>query len=165
MKFSFCPKSARNYWASAPPGHPIIHLNSNEFNMAAVSVKRSVREGSASEWRKARTCTLARQTASYAGFTLYLYSQSSFHFHNFHCVWVTLLWIMSLSTDVLSFIEWQKKRCKNIHWACPYKSFIITKNKTSVSICIALPPFCRWRNFLAHFLFLSSSTYSRTTAK
>ena len=41
LKFSFCPKSARKYWASAP-GHPIILLKSNKFNMAAVSVKRSI---------------------------------------------------------------------------------------------------------------------------
>ena len=27
---------------SCPPGHPIILLKSNEFNMAAVSVKRSI---------------------------------------------------------------------------------------------------------------------------
>ena len=41
LKFSFCPKSARKYWASAP-GHPIILLKSNKFNMAAVLVKRSI---------------------------------------------------------------------------------------------------------------------------
>ena len=40
LKFSFCTKSACKYWASAPPGHPIILLKSNKFNMAAVSVKR-----------------------------------------------------------------------------------------------------------------------------
>ena len=38
---SFCPKSARKYCASAPE-HPIILLKSNKFNMAAVSVKRSI---------------------------------------------------------------------------------------------------------------------------
>ena len=42
VKFSFCPKSARKHWASAPPRHPIIPLKSNKFNMAAVSVKRSI---------------------------------------------------------------------------------------------------------------------------
>ena len=41
VNFSFCPKSARKYWASAP-GQPIILLRSNKFNMAAVSVKRSI---------------------------------------------------------------------------------------------------------------------------
>ena len=40
------PKSARKYSASIsgcvhPPGHPIILLKANKFNMAAVSVKRS----------------------------------------------------------------------------------------------------------------------------
>ena len=37
----FCPKSLHKYWTSAP-GHPIILLKSNEFNMATVSVKRSI---------------------------------------------------------------------------------------------------------------------------
>ena len=41
VKFSFCPKSARKYLASAP-GHPIILLKSSEFNMATVSVKMSI---------------------------------------------------------------------------------------------------------------------------
>ena len=31
-----------NEMCSCPPGHPIILLKSNEFNMAAVSVKRSI---------------------------------------------------------------------------------------------------------------------------
>ena len=39
VKFSFCPKSARK--ASAP-GHPIILLKCNKFNMAAVTVKRTI---------------------------------------------------------------------------------------------------------------------------
>ena len=40
------PKSARKYKRNVlmPPWHPIILLKSNEFNMAAVSVKRSVHE-------------------------------------------------------------------------------------------------------------------------
>ena len=44
LKFPFCPKSARKYWASTspPPGHPIILLKSNKFNMATVSLKRSI---------------------------------------------------------------------------------------------------------------------------
>ena len=45
------PKGARKYKRNAlmPPGHPIILLKSNLFNMAAVSVKRSiVYQGSAS---------------------------------------------------------------------------------------------------------------------
>ena len=39
------PKSARKYKRNVlmPPGHPIILLKSNLFNMAAVSVKRSIR--------------------------------------------------------------------------------------------------------------------------
>ena len=41
LKFSFCPKSAciKNT-ERVRPGHPIILLKSNKFNMAAVSVKR-----------------------------------------------------------------------------------------------------------------------------
>ena len=38
--FLFWPKSALEYWPSAP-GHLIILLKSNKFNMAAVSVERS----------------------------------------------------------------------------------------------------------------------------
>ena len=39
------PKSARKYKRNVlmPPGYPIILLKSNLFNMAAVSVKRSIR--------------------------------------------------------------------------------------------------------------------------
>ena len=39
------PKSARKYKRNVlmPPGHPIILLKSNCFNMAAVSVKRSIK--------------------------------------------------------------------------------------------------------------------------
>ena len=39
------PKSARKYKRNVfmPPGHPIILLKSNYFNMAAVSIKRSIR--------------------------------------------------------------------------------------------------------------------------
>ena len=38
------PKSARKYERNVlmPAGHPIILLKSNQFNMAAVSVKRSI---------------------------------------------------------------------------------------------------------------------------
>ena len=42
VKFSFCPESALNT-ERIPPGHPIILLKSNKFNMAAESVKRSVK--------------------------------------------------------------------------------------------------------------------------
>ena len=43
------PKSARKYKGNVlmPPGHPIILLKSNQFNMAAVSVKRSIKVASA----------------------------------------------------------------------------------------------------------------------
>ena len=41
LKFSFCLK-ARVNTERVPPGHPIILLKSNIFNMAAVLVKRSV---------------------------------------------------------------------------------------------------------------------------
>ena len=39
-------KSARKYTRNVlmPPGHPIILLKSNSFNMAALSVKRSIRK-------------------------------------------------------------------------------------------------------------------------
>ena len=39
VRFSFCPKSDTE---RVLPGHPIIFLKSNKFNMAAVSVKRSI---------------------------------------------------------------------------------------------------------------------------
>ena len=42
VKFSFCPESPLNT-ERIPPGHPIILLKSNKFNMAAVSVKRSTK--------------------------------------------------------------------------------------------------------------------------
>ena len=42
MKFSFCPKKARLNTERVPPGHTIILLKSNKFNMAAVSVKWSI---------------------------------------------------------------------------------------------------------------------------
>ena len=41
VNFSFFRKSPRKYWVSAP-GHPIILLKSNKFNMAAVPVKRCI---------------------------------------------------------------------------------------------------------------------------
>ena len=41
LKFSFSRK-ARVNTERVPPGHPIILLKSNKFNMAAVSVKRSI---------------------------------------------------------------------------------------------------------------------------
>ena len=41
LKFSFARK-ARVNTKRVPPGHPIILLKSNKFNMAAVSVKRSI---------------------------------------------------------------------------------------------------------------------------
>ena len=41
LKFFFCPKSERKY-ERVPPGHLIILLKSNKFNMAAVLVKRSI---------------------------------------------------------------------------------------------------------------------------
>ena len=44
LKFSFCPKSTRKC-EQVPVGHPIILLKSNKFNMAAVSVKRSILKG------------------------------------------------------------------------------------------------------------------------
>ena len=41
LKFSFARK-ARVNTERVPPGHPIILLKSNKFNMAAVSVKRYI---------------------------------------------------------------------------------------------------------------------------
>ena len=41
VKFSFARK-ARVNTERVPPGHPIIPLKSNKFNMAAISVKRSI---------------------------------------------------------------------------------------------------------------------------
>ena len=41
LKFSFARKERINT-EPVPPGHPIILLKSNKFNMAAVSVKRSI---------------------------------------------------------------------------------------------------------------------------
>ena len=40
----FLPEKARVNTERVPPGHPIILLKSNKFNMAAVSVKRSIGE-------------------------------------------------------------------------------------------------------------------------
>ena len=43
LKFPFCPKSAEILSEYLPPpGHPIILLKSNKFNMATVSLKRSI---------------------------------------------------------------------------------------------------------------------------
>ena len=53
-----------------PPGHPIIQLKSNKFNMAAVSVKRSIEVGPVLRKNFARskyrtlTCDLYRLTVS-----------------------------------------------------------------------------------------------------
>ena len=41
LKFSFA-KKARVNAQRVPPGHTIILLKSNKFNMAAVSIKRSI---------------------------------------------------------------------------------------------------------------------------
>ena len=41
LKFSF-PQKTRVNTDRVPPGHPIILLKSNKFNMAAVLVKRSI---------------------------------------------------------------------------------------------------------------------------
>ena len=41
VKFSFCAKLCTNT-ERVPPGHPIILLKSNKFNMAAILVKRSI---------------------------------------------------------------------------------------------------------------------------
>ena len=44
VKFSFFSQKARVNNQRVPPGHPIILLKSNKFNMAAVSVKRFTRQ-------------------------------------------------------------------------------------------------------------------------
>ena len=41
-KFSFARKARLKVLNKCPPGHPIILLKSNKFNMAAVSVKRYI---------------------------------------------------------------------------------------------------------------------------
>ena len=42
LKFSFFARKAPVSTERVPPGHPIMPLNSNKFNMAAVSVKRCI---------------------------------------------------------------------------------------------------------------------------
>ena len=42
VTFSFFSRKARVNTERVPPGHPIILLKFNKFNMAAISVKRSI---------------------------------------------------------------------------------------------------------------------------